>query len=62
MIQCKLCKIINLVEIQDASAIQSVLDTGDINNTLLAEVITSNGYPITEASVRRHQKHYNRNN
>jgi len=62
MIQCKLCQTIDQVSFEDAGAIQLALDDLDFTNTQLAEVLTHNGYPITEASIRRHLRHYCKDN
>ena len=46
---------------EEKKAIESVLIIKDISNTQLADVLTDNGYSLSEASVRRHQKHKDNN-
>jgi hypothetical protein len=57
MVRCKICSIISIVDSRDAYAIKGALQDDAINNTELAEVLTKNGHPVTEATVRRHLKH-----
>lgn len=56
MTMCKVCNVIKQVDIKDRNAIIKSLPDQDITNEDLAIILTNNGFPVSEASIRRHKK------
>ena len=57
MSECKLCYAIKTVDHTDSNAIKKAIELKEITNVDLAMVMTNNGFPLSEASVRRHILH-----
>ena len=53
-IDCKLCVALKEVDADDKEALTLALNTGSVQKTDIAAIMTRNGYPMSEAAVRRH--------
>lgn len=54
---CKLCTYIVRMPDNEAEAVEDAL-ASDVQHVKIAAILTKNGYPITEASVRRHRSNH----
>lgn len=50
---CKVCTALDSSSREDATALKLAL-SGELGKAEIARVLTDNGYPTTETSVRRH--------
>jgi hypothetical protein len=51
---CKLCLALTRLNKEDRTELVRVITKGTVTKTDIASVMTRNGYPMSEASVRRH--------
>lgn len=51
---CKVCIALKEIDAEDKAALLSALNTGSVQKTDIAAIMTRNGYPMSEAAVRRH--------
>lgn len=57
MTACKVCEAQATTDPEASDWLKTIIEEGIIPNTLLAASLTRNGYPVTEASIRRHKTH-----
>ncbi len=53
---CKVCSVLESVGENDVSEIVDSIADKSVSRIAIAEILTRNGFPLTEASVRRHAK------
>ena len=54
----KITKYLSQMSEKDAQAVEEELVTPVLEHTKLAEILTNNGFPISEKSVRRARKNW----
>ena len=55
---CKVCNTLSVLDEEDHTALSNALKDNDVSKTDIARVMTDNGFPVSETSVRRHIKNH----